>query len=146
MIKRTSNFYDWQKKKKLLWSKDEETKWISSTAIYFVFFVWWSILGRMIMAWMQVLQNIWCQSGCTFLVKNSDAKTFLEIHIERWTRKQSRGLLKKFLELFSCQSLILVYLKFDLIPPVIALAGISKVGWPWRNKENGALLAWIYSQ
>ena len=49
-------------------------------------------------------------------MRNSDAKTFLEIHIERWTRKQSRGLLKKFLELFSCQSLILVYLKFEFDP------------------------------
>ena len=110
-----------RRRRKLLWSKDEETNWISSTVnilfcFVFVFFVWWSILGRMIMAWMQVLQNIWCQSGCTFLVRNSDAKTFLEIHIERWTRKQSRGLLKKFLELFSCQSLILVYLKFEFDP------------------------------
>lgn len=114
-------------------------KYLPQQMFSFVLFVWWFIIWWMIISWMQVLENIWCQvnwcqSGCIFL---PDAKTFSEIHIQRWTHKQSGSLLEKFLKLFSRQKSSSIS-NSSLIPvAVIALAGISKVGWPWTYTENG---------
>ena len=70
-----------------------------------------------------------------------DAKTFSEIHIQRWTREQSQSVLKKLFNFFlyeSCQSLTGIsssISNLSWILVVIGSGGISKVRWPWMKGE-----------
>ena len=107
-------------------------------------FVWSFIVGRMIMTWMQVLQNIWCQvnwcqSGCILLAEmQKPFQKFISSaghvsNLRAFSRNSSIFFLYE-----SCQSLTGIsssISNLSWILVVIGSGGIFKVRWPWMKGE-----------